>query len=315
MVILFVLVLVLVSLFIVTACCCFHSFHFFFMHVDISGFKNTKVVMDEGQFLTKVLPTGKTFGGFSKFAFDSRAHLTEAHHLNTKENSDQLFADWSRYWNLSKPVLMEKSPPHTMQLRLLNALFKDKGERYFLVVQRHPVATTLAIMFWGKKPRALTKKDEVNFWSLIEHWLIQNERMREDATFLDNVVVVRYEEFMAYPQDYLLYLHRWLGVKPDPLRQKLTDSTNDKYYNALLSSCNLFEGRQGVCNDKTIRYTSIDSRSKYQELKERVESFGYSMEDPFSLPEVPCSGKLLPHERLWCDRLITPTMLLHGPTK
>ena len=44
---------------------------------NCTGFKDTGVIEDEGQFLQDVYPNGHDYGGAGRFGFDSRAHLTE----------------------------------------------------------------------------------------------------------------------------------------------------------------------------------------------------------------------------------------------
>src|SRR5437773_10109761 len=44
---------------------------------NCTGFKDTGVIEDEGQFLQDVYPTGKVYGGAGIFGLDLRAHVTE----------------------------------------------------------------------------------------------------------------------------------------------------------------------------------------------------------------------------------------------
>ena len=44
---------------------------------NCTGFTDTAVIEDEGQFLQDRYPTSKTYGGAGSFGFDPRAHLTE----------------------------------------------------------------------------------------------------------------------------------------------------------------------------------------------------------------------------------------------
>src|SRR5438105_15342862 len=80
-------------------------------HPEISGLSNTGVPQDEGQHLQTVFPTAKQLGGFGGLGFNPPARLTGASGLATEESRRRLFDAWSPYWDLSKPVLLEKSPP------------------------------------------------------------------------------------------------------------------------------------------------------------------------------------------------------------
>src|SRR6059058_6090876 len=57
---------------------------------NCTGFKNTGVLEDEGQFLQDVYPNDLVYGGAASFGFDPRAHLTEASHLVTPANALKL---------------------------------------------------------------------------------------------------------------------------------------------------------------------------------------------------------------------------------
>src|SRR5438477_2890710 len=61
---------------------------------NCTGFKDTGVVEDEGQFLQDVYPTGEAYGGAGKFGFDPRAHLTESSPLLTPQNALKLRQSW-----------------------------------------------------------------------------------------------------------------------------------------------------------------------------------------------------------------------------
>jgi hypothetical protein len=61
---------------------------------NCTGFKDTGVIEDDGQFLQDVYPTAMTYGGAGRFGFDSRAHLTETSALFTPANAARLHATW-----------------------------------------------------------------------------------------------------------------------------------------------------------------------------------------------------------------------------
>jgi hypothetical protein len=71
---------------------------------DCTGFKDTGVTENEGQFLQDVYPIAKVYGGAGKFGFDPRAHLTETSPLLTPENALKLRQSWERYWDASKTI-------------------------------------------------------------------------------------------------------------------------------------------------------------------------------------------------------------------
>src|SRR5215510_10377606 len=79
-------------------------------HPDISGFGSTGVREDEGQHLQDVYPKAKVYGGAGRFALAEEAHLTESSPLVTAANRQRLLRSWSPYWDLRRPILVEKSP-------------------------------------------------------------------------------------------------------------------------------------------------------------------------------------------------------------
>jgi len=88
-------------------------------HSEISGFENTNVPKDEGQHLQSVFSTALPYGGPGKFALSPKAHLDEKSSLITAENKKKLFDEWSKFWDLGKTVLVEKSPINLVRTRFL----------------------------------------------------------------------------------------------------------------------------------------------------------------------------------------------------
>ena len=138
-------------------------------HPEVSGFTNTGAPEDEGQHLQSVYAPSSAHGTFGTFGFDPDAHLTEESPLATPQSATLLWGQWSRYWDLSRPVLIEKSPPNLIRSRFLQTLFP--GAR-FLMILRHPMVVTLAIRKWAKR-QSLT--------SLLSHWFACHELMLLDA--------------------------------------------------------------------------------------------------------------------------------------
>ena len=70
------------------------------------------------------------------------AHITENSILVSEYNRRLLYAEWRRYWNPSKHVLLETSPIHTLKTRFLQSMF-GANQTFFLVVLRHPLGSML----------------------------------------------------------------------------------------------------------------------------------------------------------------------------
>src|SRR5262249_44848627 len=110
-------------------------------HPQVSAFSGTGAREDKGQHLQDVYPRAKVYGGAGRFALAGAAHLTEASALATPANRERLLECWQPHWDLTRPVLAEKSPPNLIMTRFLQALFP---EAYQIVVMRHPVVVSLS---------------------------------------------------------------------------------------------------------------------------------------------------------------------------
>src|SRR5262245_49725427 len=133
-------------------------------HPATSGFSDTGVFQDEGQHLQSVFPAAYHFGGAGRFAFYPKAHLTESSELVTDANRNKLLREWGAYYDLSKDVLLEKSPPNIIRSRFFQAMFPDSC---FVFIVRHPIAVSIATTKWSRTSVA----------ELMFHWRIAHGLM------------------------------------------------------------------------------------------------------------------------------------------
>ncbi len=185
-------------------------------HPQISGFKDTGVSEDEGQHLQSVYQPAIVYGGPGKFGFNSESHLTENSPLINEDNRRKLFSEWEEYWNLEKPVLLEKSPPNLIRTRFLQQMFPNS---YFVVLMRNPIAVAYATQKWSN----------TSISSLIEHWLVCHERFESDKTRLNRVITLKYEDFVSNPQAGLSQLYAFLGLNDYPNSLEIRTDVNAKY--------------------------------------------------------------------------------------
>ena len=185
-------------------------------HPQVSGFRDTGVIEDEGQFLQTVMPLEICHGGAGRFGFDPRAHLTESSALNTAENAARLVAEWGRHWDGTKPVRIEKTPSNLLRMRLLAQLIRPS---YFIIVTRHPVAACLATLKWSQG----------NLFSLLSHWVHCHRIARDDAARLDNVIWTSYERFAADPEGERNRLLSFIGLPAGGILEPVA-SENEKYF-------------------------------------------------------------------------------------
>lgn len=178
-------------------------------HPEISGFANTGAPEDEGQHLQTVYPTGRASGGPGKFCFDAAAHLTETSPLITDANRTKLLAEWSRFWSMDKPILLEKSPPNIIRSRFLQGMFPNC---YFIFIVRHPIAVSLATQKWS----------HTSIPELLQHWQKAHEIMESDLPHISNKTVITYEDLVQHPEERIQALYHFLNI-PD---KAINDATN-----------------------------------------------------------------------------------------
>lgn len=187
------------------------------MHPDVSGFSGTGVPEDEGQHLQCIYPPAKEFGGPGKFVFDDRSYMNEVHPLATPESADEIFRQWSNYWDLRRRLLVEKSPPNIVRTRFLQKLFPNSK---FIVILRHPLAVAYATQKWCKAPIEL----------LVEHTLLAYEVFFNDLACLKAVYVIKYEDLVGNTQAKMNELFAFLDIAPMEIEHDVKDNINDKYF-------------------------------------------------------------------------------------
>jgi hypothetical protein len=240
-------------------------------HPQVSGLCDTGATEDEGQHLQSVYPPAKTYGGPGEFALDPRAHLTEHSALVSAANADQLLAAWLPHWDLSKRLLVEKSPPNLVMSRFLQALFPDAS---FVVVVRHPVAVTLATHKW-RSHRSLD--------DLMANWFAGHDTFRTDQPHLRRVHVLKYEELVTSPRPTLDELGDFLGLdQPIPADLLRTDRSSE------------YESQWGELASSRRPW----HRRRYEVLldnyEQRANDYGYSLRDLAHVTPFPVNGQGTP---------------------
>ena len=173
-------------------------------HPMVSGFRDTGVKEDEGQHLQTVYPPARAFGGEGRFGFHPAAHMVEPDPFAARAQAASLFAQWSRHWDLERPVLIEKSPPNLIRMRYLQGLFPDAR---FVVVIRHPLEVALA-------QRKRARKSSL--WSILRHWFVCHDLFSADAPHVTRLLTLRYEDLLADPQATLDRILEFVDLPPDP---------------------------------------------------------------------------------------------------
>jgi len=231
-------------------------------HPEISGFSGTGAPADEGQHLQSVYPCDYEYGSPGRFGFAPEMHLTESSALVSEENAERLLAEWSPYWDLSRRLLLEKSPPNLIKTRFLQALFPNST---FIVVIRHPIPVSIPTAKW----RGTRRYDR-----LLDHWLHCYGLFEADHEQLDRVHVLTYEQLVGDPAGVLEEVFAFLEVEPILPSEPVETGANEKY----------FRRWKELKRDPQMRaYLDLVSL-KYEH---RVRSYGYSLLRPVPRKPLP----------------------------
>lgn len=116
--------------------------------------------------------------GVGRFACNPDNHLDESSPLVANVTQHRLFNQWSNYWDLEKPVLLEKSPSNIVISPFLHRLWGlglPSSRARFIFIRRHPLAVAMAT----KKAGGPFVSD-LNYIDLVENWVLAEERLALD---------------------------------------------------------------------------------------------------------------------------------------
>lgn len=204
---------------------------------------------DEGQHLQDVFPRASEFGGMSYGCHDE-AYLDESSQLITIENAHRLWNSWSRWWDPTKDIYLEKSPPNAAKFPFLQEMFRDAGRTVFISTIRHPIAVlhNRFFGFGGKnhgeaetaaETASITSQDKLrhHFERKMTCWLVSvqiwcaeceqmgrltnpnafrltlYERLGDVVDRLQHKFVFRYEDMMQDFDNYVRRLEALVGLE------------------------------------------------------------------------------------------------------
>ena len=224
-------------------------------HPQMSGFQDTGVPEDEGQYLQSLFPIGRAFGGPGRFAFDPAASLDDLAATWTDEQTETLLREWGAYYDLSKPVLLEKSPPNLVRHAFLQRVFPDAR---FLFILRHPVCVALATRKWAKTTAV----------ELLLHWHVAYRALARSALG-EKVLIMRYEDFVADSRTHLQRIYDLVGAEPFEPAEAVSDH-NGRYF---------AEWEAGCAREAALM------RDAFPEVVRAFGEAGYLLEPPYVTPE------------------------------
>lgn len=236
-------------------------------HPKISRLTNTNAPEDEGQFVQDIYPTDLELGGPCHFGLHPNAHLTEDSPL-LKGARERLFRSWSPYWDLSKPVLCEKSPTNTLRSRFLQAAFPEAS---FIFVSRHPVAYALAVRRWNMNHR-------LPLAPIIRNWIACYRYLAEDMPLLKKCLVIRYDDFAANPVAGARKIEDFLGLEPGIDTSTIRDGLNNRYF-PIWRDRTYRNGTSAVRNMIKRIWTEAETRYIEKRYENEINQFGYSFHE------------------------------------
>lgn len=237
-------------------------------HPQASRLERTGKIEDEGQFLQSVYPIDDTLGGAERFALHPDAHMTETSPVVPGAGA-RLFEAWAPYWDLSKPVLCEKTPANMVRSRFLQAAFPNAS---FLFVSRHPVACALAIRKWEyglyREPLDL----------LIRNWIACHRTMKQDLPHLSRAMVLRYEDITADPVAGVRRIENFLELDPGLDASRIKPGMNDRYFQTWATR-SFRKGPQRFRNILKRIWCEAEVRLIERRYERQINDFGYSFGD------------------------------------
>ena len=169
-------------------------------HAEISAMRDAPSPMNEGQHLQDVYPIDMVYGGPGRFALDHRSHLDDASPLVSATSAARMLIAWVPFWDVSKRLLVEKSPPNLVRTRFLQALYP--GAR-FVVIVRHPIVAALAYRKWNPHEPLQT---------MVRNNIVALDRWARDRPRVEHAHEVRYEALVAQPRPVLAGVAEFLGL-------------------------------------------------------------------------------------------------------
>jgi hypothetical protein len=161
----------------------------------------------------------------SRFALESGAHLTEESPLVSRQSAQRMLSSWAPYWDLDRPLLVEKTPRNLIMGRFLQGLFPGSA---LIVVVRHPVVVSLAMETWNP---LITRRGKLHvpLTTQLKNWATAHRQLIDDMAHRQRVLVLRYEDLLRDTPAYLSKVQEFLGLD-SPFEVSPLDRTRSRGY-------------------------------------------------------------------------------------
>jgi len=167
-------------------------------HPDISGLPT------EGHFISDQFIKDYEIGLPRMWA--GREELFRLTELDQGPDPIRVKKEWGMRLDLSRPVLLEKSPPNTVRTRWLNHHFSPA---YFVAIVRNGYAVAEGISRKGD-PKHLREGWPVEQSAL--QWRRSIEVLEEDSAYLENLLWIKYEDLVSSPVVVLQRITEFVGL-------------------------------------------------------------------------------------------------------
>mmetsp|Transcript_60981 Transcript_60981/g.157257 ORF Transcript_60981/g.157257 Transcript_60981/m.157257 type:complete len:452 (+) Transcript_60981:42-1397(+) len=182
--------------------------------------------------------------GVGRFALNPDHHLDESSPLVQDAAQTALFNQWAIFWDLTRPVLLEKSPSNIVISPFLHRLWglgleDGASPARFIFMRRHPIAVAMATLRAG----GATVSD-LSVMDLVENWVLAEERLAKDLNQYFEMGAgaagatgktyrtLTLEAMVKAPGKSLEDIATWLGLQPNPEAVAAFDKTSHKDPNA-----------------------------------------------------------------------------------
>ena len=186
-------------------------------------------------------------------------------------------AQWRQYWNVTKPVLLEKSPRHILMTRILQHWFTHQRS-YFIVILRHPLAAGAYAYIPQDNPGHII----LCMGWMVSNWLHEYGILFNDLKHIRHKIVVHFEHFAQRPQQYLDAIFRFLSMSPNVVvdvgdgkaRRHFHGSRN----HAVFHSQHAHNWQQPYITAKS-KWNQSECDDTLRKYEGRVNQYGYSLLD------------------------------------